>query len=145
MYLAVIMDLHSRMIVGWSMGEKNSTELIEDALRMAATHRRDIKGVLLHSDQSVQYASGSYQRVLSDLGIVCSMSRKGNVFDNAVMEAWNSTLKVELGEWFEAKSEARAQLFEYIEAFYNTQRLHSSIGYLSPAAFEHAHQKELAA
>ena len=138
LYLAVIMDLHSRMIVGWSMGERNSAELIEDALRMAAAHRRDIKGVLLHSDQSVQYASGSYQRALSELGILCSMSRKGNCWDNAPMESFFHSLKTEcVGfEDYQTRSEARASIFSYIELFYNRKRRHSAIGYQSPIAYE---------
>ena len=140
LYLAVIMDLYSRMIVGWSMGERNSAELVEDAVRMAAAHRRDIKGVLLHSDQSVQYASGSYQRVLNDLGIMCSMSRKGNCWDNAPMESFFHSLKTEwVGfEDYKTRSEARASIFSYIELFYNRKRRHSAIGYQSPMAYEKA-------
>ena len=120
------------------MGERNSTELIEDALKMAAAHRRDIKGVLLHSDQSVQYASGSYQQVLSDLGILCSMSRKGNCWDNAPMESFFHSLKTEcVGfEDYKTRSEARVSIFSYIELFYNRKRRHSAIGYQSPMAFE---------
>jgi len=138
LYLAVIMDLYSRRIVGWSMGEKNSTQLIEDALKMAAAQRRDIQGVLLHSDQGVQYASGSYQQQLNELGIVCSMSRKGNCWDNAPMESFFHSLKTEwVGfEDYRSRSEARASLFSYIELFYNRKRRHSAIGYLSPVAFE---------
>jgi putative transposase len=140
LYLAVIMDLYSRMIVGWSMGERNGTELIEDALRMATTHRRDIKGVLLHSDQSVQYASGSYQRTLNSLGIKCSMSRKGNCWDNAPMESFFHSLKTEcVGfEDYKSRSEARGSIFSYIEFFYNRKRRHSAIGYRNPMAYERA-------
>jgi putative transposase len=87
LFLAAIMDLYSRRIVGWSMGEKNSTELIKDALKMAADHRREIRGVVLHSDQGSQYASTSYQEKLKKLGLICSMSRKGNCWDNAPMES----------------------------------------------------------
>jgi len=138
LYLAAIMDLYSRMIVGWSMGERNSTELIENALRMAAAHRTDIKGVLLHSDQSMQYASGAYQRILNDLGILCSMSRKGNCWDNAPMESFFHSLKTEwVGfEDYKTRSEARASIFSYIELFYNRKRRHSAIGYQSPMAYE---------
>lgn len=138
LYLAAIMDLYSRMIVGWSMGERNSTELIEDALRMAAAHRTDIKGVLLHSDQSMQYASGAYQRILNGLGILCSMSRKGNCWDNAPMESFFHSLKTEwVGfEDYKTRSEARASIFSYIELFYNRKRRHSAIGYQSPMAYE---------
>jgi putative transposase len=138
LYLAVIMDLYSRKIVGWSMGEKNSTQLIEDALTMAAAQRRDIQGVLLHSDQGVQYASGSYQQRLNKLGIICSMSRKGNCWDNAPMESFFHSLKTEcVGfEDYRSRSEARASIFSYIELFYNRKRRHSAIGYQSPVAFE---------
>ena len=140
LFLAVIMDLYSRMIVGWSMGEKNSTGLIEDVLKMAAAQRRDIKGVLLHSDQGVQYASGSYQQQLNNLGIVCSMSRKGNCWDNAPMESFLHSLKTEcVGfEDYKSRSEAKASIFSYIELFYNRKRRHSAIGYQSPMAFENA-------
>ena len=138
LFLAVIMDLYSRKIVGWSMGEKNSTQLIEDALTMAAAQRRNIQGVLLHSDQGVQYASGTYQQQLTQLGIVCSMSRKGNCWDNAPMESFFHSLKTEwVGfEDYRSRSEARASLFSYIELFYNRKRRHSTIGYQSPVAFE---------
>ena len=138
LYLAVIMDLYSRMIVGWSMRKRNDTALIEKALRMATTHRRDLKGVLLHSDQSVQYTSGSYQRTLNNFGIICSMSRKGNCWDNAPMESFFHSLKTEcVGfEDYKSHSEARASIFSYIELFYNRKRRHSAIGYQSPMAYE---------
>ena len=140
LYLSAIMDLYSRMIVGWSMGEKNNTELVEDALKMAADHRRDIQGVLLHSDQGAQYASTSYQQLLSDLGIICSMSRKGNCWDNAPMESFFHSLKTEwvVFEDYKTRSEARASLFDYIELFYNRKRRHSALKYRSPMAFENA-------
>ena len=140
LYLAVIMDLYSRMIVGWCMRKRNDTELIENALRMAASHRRDLKGVLLHSDQSVQYSSGSYQRTLNNFGIICSMSRKGNCWDNAPMESFFHSLKTEcVGfEDYKSHSEARASIFNYIELFYNRKRRHSAIGYRSPMAYEKA-------
>ena len=140
LFLAAIMDLYSRMIVGWSMGEKNSTELVEDALNMAAVHRRDIQGVLLHSDQGVQYASASYQQQLNNLGLICSMSRKGNCWDNAPMESFFHSLKTEcVGfEDYKTHPEARASLFNYIELFYNRKRRHSALKYRSPMAFENA-------
>jgi putative transposase len=140
LYLAVIMDLYYRMIVGWSMEEKNSTELIEDALKMAVSQRKDTRGLLLHSDQSVQYASKSYQQQLNHLGIVCSMSRKGNCWDNAPMESFLHSLKTEcVGfEDYKSRSEARASIYSYIELFYNRKRRHSAIGYQSPMAFEKA-------
>ena len=134
------MDLYSRMIVGWSMGEKNTTELVEDALNMAAVHRRNIQGVLLHSDQGVQYASASYQQQLNNLDLICSMSRKGNCWDNAPMESFFHSLKTEwVGfEDYKTHSEARASLFNYIELFYNRKRRHSALKYRSPMAFENA-------
>jgi len=140
LYLSAIMDLYSRMIVGWSMGEKNNTELIEDALKMAADHRQNIHGVLLHSDQGAQYASTSYQHLLSDLGAICSMSRKGNCWDNAAMESFFHSLKTEwvVFEDYKTRSEARASLFDYIELFYNRKRRHSALKYRSPWAFENA-------
>ena len=140
LYVAIIMDLYSRRIVGWSMGEKHTTELIEEALKMAAAQRKDIRGVLLHSDQGVQYASGSYQQLLNQSGITCSMSRKGNCWDNAPMESFFHSLKTEcVGfEDYRSRDEARASLFDYIELFYNRKRRHSSLGYKSPLAFENA-------
>lgn len=140
LYLSAIMDLYSRKIVGWSMGEKNNTELVEDSLKMAVAHRGDIKGVLLHSDQGAQYASTSYQQLLSDFGITCSMSRKGNCWDNAPMESFFHTLKTELTgfEDYKTRSEARTSLFDYIELFYNRKRRHSALQYRSPMAFENA-------
>jgi transposase InsO family protein len=140
LYVALIMDLYSRRIVGWSMGEKHTTELIEEALKMAVSQRKDIRGVLLHSDQGVQYASGPYQQLLSRFGIVCSMSRKGNCWDNAPMESFFHSLKTEcVGfEDYRSRDEARVSLFDYIELFYNRKRRHSSLGYRSPAAFEYA-------
>lgn len=140
LFLAAIMDLYSRMIVGWSMGEKNSTELVEDALNMATVHRKDIQGVLLHSDQGAQYAATSYQQRLNKVGIICSMSRKGNCWDNAPMESFFHSLKTEwVGfEDYKCQSEARSSIFSYIELFYNRQRRHSALKYRSPMVFENA-------
>ena len=140
LFLATIMDLYSRRIVGWSMGEKNSTELAEEALTMALGQRRDIQGVLLHSDQGVIYASTSYQERLKRLRIVCSMSRKGNCWDNAPMESFFHSLKTEwVGfEDYHSRAEARTSVFTYIELFYNRKRRHSSLQYKSPLAFENA-------
>jgi putative transposase len=141
LYLATIMDLYSRFIIGWSMGTKNDTELVENALEMASGCRgHSIKGVLLHSDQGVQYASTSYQNILRNLGIVCSMSRKGNCWDNAPMESFFHSLKTEwvVFEDYKTRSEARSSLFSYIELFYNRKRRHSSLGNKSPLAFENA-------
>ncbi len=139
LYLATVMDLYSRLIVGWSMGTRNNTELLENALEMASGRRGcDIKGVLLHSDQGRQYASVSYQELLHKLGIVCSMSRKGNCWDNAPMESFYHSLKTEwtVFEDYKTRSEARSSIFSYIELFYNRKRRHSTLGYKSPMAFE---------
>jgi len=133
LYLSAIMDLYSRKIVGWSMGEKNNVELVSASLKMAATQRKETEGVLLHSDQGAQYASTLY-------GITCSMSRKGNCWDNAPMESFFHSLKTEwVGfEDYKTRSEARASLFDYIELFYNRKRRHSALSYRSPMAFEMA-------
>jgi len=139
LYLATIMDLYSRFIIGWSMGNKNDTKLIKNALEMASGRRGNATtGVLLHSDQGVQYASTSYQNILRRLGIVCSMSRKGNCWDNAPMESFFHSLKTEwvVFEDYQTRSEARSSLFSYIELFYNCKRRHSSLGNKSPMAFE---------
>lgn len=138
LYLAAIMDLWSRRIIGWSMGNKNSTELIGDALKMAVQQRRDIEGVVLHSDQGAQYASGAYQQYLRDFRIVCSMSRKGNCWDNAVMESFFHSLKTEwvVFEDYKSQAEARSSIFSYVELFYNRKRRHSFLKNKSPMAFE---------
>ncbi len=136
----VRLDRPDRKIVGWSMGERNSTELIEDALKMATAQRRDTKGIILHSDQGMQYAANSYQQTLSNLGIVCSMSRKGNCWDNAPMESFFHSLKTECVRFedYKTRSEARTSIFSYIELFYNRKRRHSAIAYQSPMAYEKA-------
>jgi len=138
LYLSAIMDLYSRMIVGWSMGDRNSVQLAVDALKMAAAHRGDIQEVLLHSDQGAQYASTSYQHLLNNLGVICSMSRRGNCWDNAPMESFFHSLKTEwVGfEDYKTRSEARTSLFDYIELFYNRTRRHSALQYRSPLVFE---------
>lgn len=141
LYLAAIMDLYSRFIIGWSMGSEHNTALIENALKMASGLRGSAtKGVLLHSDQGAQYASTSYQNLLHRLGIVCSMSRKGNCWDNAPMESFFHSLKTEwvVFEDYKTRPEARSSLFSYIELFYNRKRRHSSLGNQSPMAFENA-------
>jgi transposase InsO family protein len=138
LYLAVILDLCSRVVVGWAMSERITRELTLDALDMALVQRRPGPGLLHHSDRGSQYASGDYQQALAAEGIVCSMSRRGNCWDNAVAESFFATVKVELAHdarW-ETRAAARTALFEYIEVFYNGQRRHSSLGYLSPRAFE---------
>jgi transposase InsO family protein len=136
LYLAAILDLYSRFIVGWAVSAANDRHLCIKALAMALRRRCPDAGLLHHSDQGSTYASEDYQRELIKNGIACSMSRKGNCYDNAVMESWFSTVKSELGESFESDNVATAELFEYIEVFYNQQRLHSSIGYATPAAYE---------
>jgi putative transposase len=141
LYLAAVIDLFSRKIVGWSMNERMPVELIADALTMALMQRRPAAGLLHHSDRGVQYACGVYQELLNDHGIVCSMSRVGNCYDNAVMESFWGTLKTECvypqGR-YATFDQARQSIFEYIEVFYNRTRRHSSLGYVSPEAFEAA-------
>jgi transposase InsO family protein len=136
LYLAVILDLFSRFVVGWAVSACNNRYLTIKALEMALKRRCPEIGLLHHSDQGCTYASDDYQRLLAARGIVCSMSRRGNCYDNAVMEAFFSTLKSELGERFESHGEAKMQLFDYIEVFYNQRRRHSSAGRLSPAEYE---------
>jgi putative transposase len=144
LYLAVILDLCSCFAVGWAMSERITDDLTLDALRMALARRRPPQGLLHHSDRGSQYASGDYQQVLAQHGIVCSMSRRGDCWDNAVAESFFATLKVELvhdATW-ETRTTARTELFDYIERFYNGQRRHSALGYLSPRGFELRHQQE---
>lgn len=138
LYLAAIMDLYSRRIVGWSMGQDLSTDLPLRALDQAITKRRPSPGLIHHSDRGCQYASARYRQQLALHGIIPSMSRSGCCYDNAAMESFFHTLKVELvgGRAFESRDHARAAIFEYIEVFYNRRRRHSAIGYLSPEAFE---------
>jgi putative transposase len=138
LYLAGVMDLCSRKIVGWSMQEHMQTELVTQAMKMAIVHRRPGKGLLHHSDRGVQYASEDYRHLLNQHGIQSSMSGKGDCWDNACAESFWSTLKTELvnHERYATREQARQSIFEYIEVFYNRKRLHSALGYLSPEAFE---------
>jgi len=138
LYLSTIMDLYSRKIVGWSMKNRITPDLVIEALNMAIKQRKPSWGLLLHSDRGSQYASYFYQVLLGKRGILCSMSRKGNCWDNAVMESFYRTLKVELiyPKKYETRIEAQRDIFEYIEIFYNRERLHSSIGYHSPEEYE---------
>jgi transposase InsO family protein len=140
LYVAAVLDLYSRKIVGWSMAEHLRAELVLDALSMALARRRPGAGLLHHSDRGVQYACGEYRRMLKENGMECSMSRTGNCYDNAVMESFWSTLKTELvyHENYATRGQARHSIFEYMEVFYNRHRMHSSIGYISPEAFEAA-------
>ncbi|HVQ15308.1 MAG TPA: IS3 family transposase [Vicinamibacterales bacterium] len=137
LYLAAILDLFSRFVVGWAVSAVNDRHLALNALTMALNRRCPDIGLLHHSDQGCTYASEDYQRRLEAHGITCSMSRKGNCYDNAVMEAFFSTVKSELADRFESCGHAKMELFEYLEAFYNQRRRHSTIGYVSPAVFEH--------
>jgi transposase InsO family protein len=141
LFLASIIDLHSRFAVGWALSAVNDRHLVLRALEMALRRRCPDAGLLHHSDQGSPYASDDYQKVLASRGITCSMSRRGDCYDNAAMESWFSTFKFELGERFESYAEAKAQAFDYIEVFYNQQRRHSSLDYLSPAAFEQLPKK----
>jgi putative transposase len=139
LYLAVILDLFSRAVVGWAMSSQITRQLTLQALTMALGRRRPPPGLLHHSDRGSQYASGDYRRALKAHGMVCSMSRRGNCWDNAVAESFFATLKVELGVHDSAwptRVHAQGDVFEYIEAFYNGQRRHSTLAYLSPLAFE---------
>ena len=138
LYLAGVLDLCSRKIVGWSMADHMETGLVSDALKMAIARRSPGAGLLHHSDRGSQYASEDYQQALEARGMICSMSGRGECWDNACMESFWSTLKTELvhHEDYATREQARQSIFEYIEAFYNRQRLHSSLGYVSPEAFE---------
>jgi transposase InsO family protein len=137
LYLAAVLDLFSRFIVGWAVSAVNDRHVTIKALEMALKRRCPDIGLLHHSDQGCTYASEDYQDVLEARGIVCSMSRRGNCWDNAVMESFFSTVKSELGERFDSHGEAKMELFDYIEVFYNQRRRHSTLGQISPAAFEH--------
>lgn len=138
LYLAVVIDLFSRGVVGWSMSERINRALVLDALDMAVGRRNPGRGLIHHSDRGSQYASYDYQRVLKEHGMHCSMSRKGDCWDNAVAESFFGSLKTERvrRKRYRTRDEARRDIFEYIEVFYNRVRLHSSLGYLAPAQFE---------
>lgn len=138
LYLAVVLDLFSRRIVGWSMQSTLETRLVQDALSMAQQARKPEAGLLHHSDRGSQYASHSYQEQLRRHGMVCSMSRRGNCWDNAVVESFFSTLKSELicDQPYRTRAQACSAVFEYIEVWYNRKRRHSTLGYISPVQFE---------
>ena len=138
LYLAVLLDLYSRRVVGWAMSQRITVELTEQALTMALAKRAPTAGLLHHSDRGSQYAATSYQRVLDEYGLIPSMSRKGNCWDNARVESFFGTLKRELvyQRQYATRSEATQDIFEYIEVFYNRQRRHSTLGYHSPAEYE---------
>jgi transposase InsO family protein len=145
LYLAVVIDLFSRRVVGWSMQRQMRTDLALDALTMAVGQRLPGPGLLQHSDRGSQYTSEDYQRALRDHGIECSMSGKGNCWDNAVVESFFGTLKRELlhRRAWPARREAVAAIHEYIEVFYNRRRLHSTLGYQSPAAYEGLYEAQV--
>lgn len=138
LYLAVLIDLYSRRVVGWSMSERQTVRLVVEAWRMAWQRRHPSAGLLHHSDQGNLYTAGLYHTALTRHGVQLSFSRKGCCYDNAVVESFFSTLKNELThhQSFQDRTEARQAIFEYIECFYNRQRLHQTLGYCSPAAFE---------
>jgi putative transposase len=136
----VVEDLFSRMVVGRAMAEAMESRLVVDALEMAITRRRPGAGLLAHSDRGSQYASDHYQRVLAAAGIACSMSGVAQCWDNAPVESLFGTPKRELGvEVFATRGQAKAEIFEYLEVFYNRVRRHSSLGFVSPAEYERAH------
>ena len=146
LYLAVILDLRSRRVVGWSMSQSLEESLVLDALRMALLRRQPGRGVLHHSDRGSQYAAEAFQKLLKDHGMTCSMSRKADCWDNAVVESFNATIKTELihrTKW-NTREEARAAIYNYIETWYNRKRLHSTLGYRSPADFENDENRSAA-
>lgn len=138
LYVAVVLDLFSRRVVGWSMQNSMTAQLVTDALVMAVWRRSPDPLLLHHSDQGSQYTSEPFQRLLTALGVTCSMSRSGNVWDNSVMESFFSSLKTErVNRWhYLSRTQARQDIFDYIERFYNPRRRHSTLNYLSPAEFE---------
>lgn len=142
LYLSAVMDLYSRRIVGWSMSADIDAGLVCDALRMALLQRRPDEGLMHHSDRGVQYTAGDFAKLLDEHKIICSMSRKGNCWDNAVMESFFGSLKTEwmFGKSYKTRAEAKQDVFKYVEVFYNRKRRHASLGYLSPAAYEELYE-----
>jgi transposase InsO family protein len=140
LYLAVLLDLFSRRVIGWALSERNDEELTLGALQMALDQRQPEPGLVHHTDRGTTYAGGTYQDVLAQHGVICSMSRKGNCWDNAVVESFFSSLDVECAdeEPFASRAEARRQVIDYILGYYNPTRLHSYLGYRSPMEFERA-------
>jgi putative transposase len=137
LYLAAVLDIYSRRVVGWAMDKHMEQELVASALQMATTHRQPGEGVLHHSDRGSQYAAHDYQQLLDAHQMTASMSRKGDCYDNAVMESFWSTLKAECATGiYSSRAEARQSIFEYVEVWYNRQRRHSALGYASPETFE---------
>lgn len=140
LYFAVVLDLFSRLVVGWSMSSRMTAQLVTDALVMAVWRRGKPEALLHHSDQGSQYASEQFQRLLADHGITCSMSRAGDVWDNSAMESFFSSLKIERvnRRVYATRDEAKADVFDYVERFYNPRRRHSTLGYVSPVEYENA-------
>lgn len=138
LYLAIILDLFSRQVIGWSMGTKNDTALVQNALTMSIWRRGKVNDVIVHSDQGSTYGSGAYRQQLSDNNLRCSMSRKGECLDNAVAESFFGTLKNELvyHEDYRTRAQAKQSIFEYIEVFYNRKRRHSFLNYMTPVEYE---------
>lgn len=138
LYLATVMDLFSRKLIGWSLSERMTTKLVADALMTALWNRKMPKQVIVHSDRGSQYCSFEYQQLLRENKLICSMSKRGDCYDNAAMESWNHSFKVEAihGEKFKTRDDAKKHVFEYIEVYYNRKRLHSTLGFLSPELFE---------
>lgn len=145
LFLAVLLDLYSRMVVGWAISAVNDRHLVMRALTNALQRRRPAAHLLHHTDQGSPYASEDYQRILRDHGVTSSMSRRGNCHDNAVAEAFFATLKAELGERFESGGDAKDKLFDYIEVFYNRKRRHSTVGNVSPSNYERQQADQKAA
>ena len=141
LYLAVVLDLYARTVVGLVLSERMTAKLTCDALRMALWRRKRPRGVILHSDRGSQYCAHDYRRLLKAYGLIASMSKKGDCYDNAAMESWNHSLKVEAihEERFSTRQEAKNQVFEYMKLYYKRKRLHSGLGYISPEAFERRH------
>ncbi len=140
LYLAIMLDLYQRKVIGWAMSDRNDTKLVSDTLMMARWRQGKVKDVIVHSDQGSTYASNEYRRLLNEHNMRCSMSRKGECHDNAVAESFFSSLKTELNddEDYFTRSQAKQRIFEYIEVFYNRQRRHSYLGYISPVEYEQA-------
>lgn len=146
-YLAVFIDLFSRRVVGWSLNQRMSRTLVMNALRMAIWRRQPLPGLIVHSDRGSQYCSGEFQKMLSDHRMISSMSRKGNCWDNAVAESFFGSLKTERVFFsnYRTRDDARRDVIDYIEMFYNSNRRHSYLGYISPNEFERVWEKNEAA
>ena len=142
LYVAVVLDLYARRVIGWSMKPEMTSQLVIDALMMAVWRRGKPEAVIHHSDRGSQYTSEQFQRLLAELGIACSMSRSGNCWDNSAMESFFSSMKTErtASKMYRTRDDARADVFDYIERFYNPVRRHSTLGYLSPVDYERRRQ-----